>query len=182
MKASVGRWQKGKDILWYTRGKDSEDAAAQARAEIAAVKAAEERAMAEALGLKPKTSDSESTRGVSSREMERLLRRANTGGPRDDDGTRTRGIGGIGVSGTSSAGGPAREVMAGVGIDEGRGDGAAGAVGNRASVGISAREAERLIAKANKRRRKDEEREAKRLKKRAKKEAKKERRGGGSSG
>ena len=61
LKASVGRWQKGKDILWYTREKGDGGAGAavsdaeRARAEIAAIKAAEEQAMAEALGLKPRT-------------------------------------------------------------------------------------------------------------------------------
>ena len=37
VKASVGRWQRGKDILWYTRDKkdDGVDAAA---AEVAAIK------------------------------------------------------------------------------------------------------------------------------------------------
>jgi hypothetical protein len=44
VKASVGRWQKGKDILWYTRGKGgAEDSVA---AELAAVKAEEERVRA----------------------------------------------------------------------------------------------------------------------------------------
>ena len=89
VKASVGRWQKGKDLLWYTRGKEGEDAAAAARAEIAAVKAAEERAMAEALGLEPKAEETKT--GLNAREMDTLLRKRGRGD--EDDGARIRGVG-----------------------------------------------------------------------------------------
>lgn len=37
VKASVGRWQRGKDILWYTREK-KDDGGAAAAAEVAAIK------------------------------------------------------------------------------------------------------------------------------------------------
>jgi hypothetical protein len=165
VKASVGRWQKGKDLLWYTRGKEGEDAAAAARAEIAAVKAAEERAMAEALGLEPKAE--ETKRGLDAREMDALLRRRGRGD--EDDGMRTRGIG-VGVPGTSGGGGVEREVMAGVGID------AAREPGGSDPKSLSRRDAERLIEKARRRQKKDAKKEAKRLKKDAKKARKDDRR------
>ena len=173
VKASVGRWQNGKDILWYTRGKGDEESAA---AEIAAIKAAEEGAMAEALGLKPKSRDNENGHGhhnrkLDPREMDQLLRRG-AGGAGGDEGTRTRGIGGQeGVSG--GPGTDDHEVMAGLGMDNrdreilrnARGDDTAG-------VGVGAmteREKQKLIKKASKRKRKDEKKSAKRAKKEAKK-------------
>jgi hypothetical protein len=48
VKASVGRWQKGKDILWYTRGKEGASSAAD---ELAAVKDEEERVRCAHAGL-----------------------------------------------------------------------------------------------------------------------------------
>ena len=163
VKASVGRWQKGKDLLWYTRGKEGDDAAAAARAEIAAVKAAEERAMAEALGLEPKAEETKT--GLNAREMDALLRKRGRGD--EDDGVRTRGVG---VPGTSGGGGVEREVMAGVGIDAGREPGGA------ETKSLSRRDAERLIEKARRRQKKDAKKEAKRQKKDAKKAKKEERR------
>ena len=163
VKASVGRWQKGKDLLWYTRGKEGEDAAAAARAEIAAVKAAEERAMAEALGLEPKAEETKT--GLNAREMDALLRKRGRGD--EDDGVRTRGVG---VPGTSGGGGVEREVMAGVGIDAGREPGGADV------RSLSQRDAERLIDKARRRQKKDAKKEAKRLKRDAKKARKEARR------
>ena len=164
VKASVGRWQKGKDLLWYTRGKEGDDAAAAARAEIAAVKAAEERAMAEALGLEPKAEETKT--GLNAREMDALLRKRGRGD--EDDGVRTRGVG---VPGTSGGGGVEREVMAGVGIDAGREPGGA------ETKSLSRRDAERLIEKERRRQKKDAKKEAKRLKKDAKKAKKEERDG-----
>ncbi|KAG0224421.1 kinase phosphorylation protein-domain-containing protein [Mortierella sp. GBAus27b] len=54
--ASVGRWQKGRDIVWYTKDGDKDNASAQAnkRAEIQSIKDAEAEAMAAALGYKSK--------------------------------------------------------------------------------------------------------------------------------
>ena len=163
VKASVGRWQKGKDLLWYTRGKEGDDAAAAARAEIAAVKAAEERAMAEAMGLEPKAEETKT--GLNAREMDALLRKRGRGD--QDDGVRTRGVG---VPGTSGGGGVEREVMAGVGIEPGREPGGA------ETNSLSRRDAERLIEKARRRQKKDAKKEAKRLRKDAKKAKKEERR------
>ena len=57
VKALQGRWQKGKDVYWYTREKGdgvSGGAGAQRAAELAAVKQREQDLMLEALGVRPK--------------------------------------------------------------------------------------------------------------------------------
>ncbi|XP_048367844.1 multiple myeloma tumor-associated protein 2 [Sphaerodactylus townsendi] len=49
--APVGRWQKGKDLTWYAKGKKG-DAALSRAEEMAAIRQAEEEAMLAALGYK----------------------------------------------------------------------------------------------------------------------------------
>ena len=51
VKASVGRWQKGRDILWYTR--DKEGGAGGLADELAAVKAEEERVRRSLVAVAP---------------------------------------------------------------------------------------------------------------------------------
>ena len=138
LKASVGRWQKGKDILWYTREKGDGGAGAavsdaeRARAEIAAIKAAEEQAMAEALGLKPRTEHHVTRATLEKHEMDELLRRGATKDERTDEveAARVRGLGVQGVHG-----GAGREIMEGVGLSDDDDDdrGRAQAVGQKRS-------------------------------------------------
>lgn len=105
VKASVGRWQKNKDILWYTRDKAS--GAGSVADEIAAVKAEEDRVraasrprgskaapaghvaslwpppgarqlMQEALGLRPRT-EHHAAAGMGEAELKEFLKRGATG-------------------------------------------------------------------------------------------------------
>ncbi|SAL96074.1 hypothetical protein [Absidia glauca] len=52
--APVGRWQKGKDLTWYAKEKNSEERRRAQQAELLKLKEAEEDAMAIALGVKKK--------------------------------------------------------------------------------------------------------------------------------
>ena len=97
VKASVGRWQKNRDVLWYTR--DGGPGGAQAAVdELAAVKAEEERLMQEALGLRPVTQ----RRGASTLdngELQQMLKRGagvdgtEEGGGGNGDDLRVKGVG-----------------------------------------------------------------------------------------
>lgn len=177
VKASVGRWQKGKDLLWYTRG--SGDGPGGPADEIAAVKAAEERAMAEALGLAPPPSAPSARPRLTQRELDDLLRRGRADAEADEA-TRVRGLG-SGADAAEAFRAPAREVMAGVGVPapgvgEKRardGDGGGDLAGSSARDARDDREARRLVKKAARREKKAAKKEAKRAKKAAKKEAKK---------
>ncbi|KAI8051676.1 kinase phosphorylation protein-domain-containing protein [Syncephalis plumigaleata] len=54
--APIGRWQKGRDLLWYTKNKQEDDEEAirrQRQLEIQAIKEAEADALSEALGFAP---------------------------------------------------------------------------------------------------------------------------------
>ncbi|KAF0898405.1 hypothetical protein E2562_007244 [Oryza meyeriana var. granulata] len=77
IKAPVGRWQKGKDLFWYTRDKksDSEDALKE---EIRRVKEEEEQSMREALGLAPKRSSRPQGNRLDKHEYAELIKRGST--------------------------------------------------------------------------------------------------------
>ncbi|XP_066352537.1 uncharacterized protein [Miscanthus floridulus] len=77
VKAPVGRWQKGKDLFWYTRDKksDTEDALKE---EIRRVKEEEEQAMHEALGLAPKRSNRPKGNRLDKHEYAELIKRGST--------------------------------------------------------------------------------------------------------
>lgn len=123
VKATTGRWQKGKDVFWYTREKQEEEAA-KARLEMQAIKQREEDLMNEALGLKPKTIKQAMKPKLDSQDMAKLLGRTESeeqGQPdplQDPDAVKGLGYAPNLPTGVASAG---HDVLGGIGID---GDGA----------------------------------------------------------
>ena len=183
LKASVGRWQRGKDILWYTREKEKDGGAQmsdadRAKAEIAAIKAAEEQSMAEALGLKPRTEHHVTHATLEKHEMDELLRRGTTKDERTDDvdAARVKGLGVQGIAGQH--GGAGREIMEGVGLsDDDEDERRRAAIGQKRSremveVPPPPRAPLRMTDKELRKEKKRAKKEAKKAKKRAKKEAK----------
>ncbi|KAL4279836.1 hypothetical protein GQ457_03G028260 [Hibiscus cannabinus] len=79
LKAPVGRWQKGKDLHWYTRDKNSKGSDDDAlKDEIRRVKEEEEQAMREALGLAPKRSSQPQGNRLDKHELSELVKRGST--------------------------------------------------------------------------------------------------------
>ncbi|KAL0051706.1 hypothetical protein WJX82_000772 [Trebouxia sp. C0006] len=120
VKATTGRWQKGKDVFWYTREKQEEEAA-KARLEMQAIKQREEDLMNEALGLKPKTLKQTAKPKLDSQDMAKLLGRTDSeeqGQPdpmQDPDAVKGLGYKPNMMTGVASAG---HDVLGGIGVDE----------------------------------------------------------------
>lgn len=78
IKAPVGRWQKGKDLHWYTRDKSGTSHADAVKEEIERIKEQEEQAMREALGLAPKRSTCPQGHRLDKHEFSELVKRGST--------------------------------------------------------------------------------------------------------
>ena len=127
VKAAVGRWQNGRDILWYDKAKPKDQVASTSKAEREAekqeVKRREEILMQEALGLRPKTRNANEVpigkHKLEKHEMETLLRRGMTAGDRDEKFGSGERIKGIGTSGSSHQQAAERAVHEGEGVEAG---------------------------------------------------------------
>lgn len=97
IKAPVGRWQKGKDLYWYTRDKKSQNAEMEAaREEIKRIKEEEEQAMREALGLAPKRANRSQGNRLDKHEFSELVKRGSTAedlGAGHAEAARVQGLG-----------------------------------------------------------------------------------------
>ncbi|ETV72444.1 hypothetical protein, variant 3 [Aphanomyces astaci] len=89
LNAPVGRWVKGKDLTWYSKGKGGQSAVLAE--EIALAKQRDEDRMNEALGIAPKRHH-EPTGALDANEMKTLLKRGETE-RNDGDAERVEGLG-----------------------------------------------------------------------------------------
>lgn len=123
VKALAGRWQKGKDVYWYTKDKDGGNSETARQHELQLVKQREEELMMEALGMKPKAPrhvQTSNRQNLDSIEMRKLL----SAGDQEDD-ARVPGqrvveeerVRGLGYSAGGYQGGESRrEILGGVGV------------------------------------------------------------------
>ncbi|KAJ7970591.1 multiple myeloma tumor-associated protein 2-like [Quillaja saponaria] len=97
IKAPVGRWQKGKDLHWYARDKNSWNVDSEAaKEEIKRIKEEEEQAMREALGLAPKRASRTQGNRLDKHEFSELVKRGSTAedlGAGHADAARVHGLG-----------------------------------------------------------------------------------------
>ncbi|CAI0374198.1 unnamed protein product [Linum tenue] len=96
LKAPVGRWQKGKDLHWYTRDKNSGSSEDALKEEIKRIKEEEEQAMREALGLAPKRAARPQGNRLDKHEFNELVKRGSTAedlGAGHTDAARVDGLG-----------------------------------------------------------------------------------------
>eukprot|EP00731_Ephydatia_muelleri_P030788 Em0022g302a len=75
LKAPVGRWQKGKDLTWYTKDSKVTSAKDKIKEEVAALKKAEEEAMAAALGLKKPQTTGKMVQNLTRQEIAEVCKR-----------------------------------------------------------------------------------------------------------
>ncbi|KAF9581960.1 hypothetical protein BGW38_000837 [Lunasporangiospora selenospora] len=82
--ASVGRWQKGRDLTWYAKsGSESDQAGIDARqSELQRIKELEAEALAQALGVKTKR---RVDTGITEKELKSAISKSETGGAVDAD-------------------------------------------------------------------------------------------------
>ncbi|KAF6259459.1 kinase phosphorylation protein-domain-containing protein, partial [Scenedesmus sp. NREL 46B-D3] len=176
VKATTGRWAKGKDVFWYTK---AAGAGGVSNDELEAVKQQERDMMAEALGLKPKAPPSSRTQpALEKHEVDKLLK---GGAGADDDqpaaleGERGKGLG-FGAGSAVAVREEVHEVLQGTGMPAAA---ATAAAGDAAAAGRQAgmMTAEQLAAldKADRRAAKKAEKKAKTTAKKAKKDSKSKR-------